>query len=247
MDIAFQLDINPKVLIIKPTEQSQIGETCMFDGHLHGVDGGLKAFIRETITQENIYELIDLWETEILSENMLATDDDIDMAIEEHLKIYLGEENYKDLRSDAPDFLNVRAKSKQTPGSRYQFTDKKGVIHFKTNSHRIPGVVYDQQVKLLDLDAVIQRFGGTRRPQEIVRMAIEGNIEVHCTDPSWKYWGFQYIGTKDDYSIVPEPRYPKVRNPNLKGSVCKHLDNVLYILPFQVSKVTADLRKLKRL
>jgi hypothetical protein len=39
-----------------------------------------------------------------------------------------------------------------------------------------------------------------------------------------------------------EKRMPKIRNPNLDGTVCKHLDNALLVLPFVVSSIVKDLK-----
>lgn len=185
--------------------------------------------------------------TEILEYWVDSYDDDVIFEeIHDELKFLLGELTYKDIRSDVTDFLQVRAKSKQTPGSKYIKIDG-DVLHFKTNSHRLPGVIYDQQIHLLDLEELINKYKGTKQPSEIVRLALAGNIKVHCTDPSWKYWGFQYIGTVKDYAIDPENRPPDIRNPTQSGAVCKHLDNVLYVLPFQAQKIVADLKKIGRL
>lgn len=202
------------------------------DGEFILIKGGCKQYINDHIKSYGLQKLI----TEVGSD-----------LITEELKHIIGEKTYKDLRIDAPKFLNIRVKSKETPGSRYITIDEDNICHFKTASHTHPGVVYDQRVKLLKLDKLIRQYSGIKKPIEIIRMALEEDIAVHCTDPSWKYWGFQYIGTRKKYATEPEPRYPKIRNPNLKGSVCKHLDNVLFILPFQNSKIMHDLRKQERL
>ena len=160
--------------------------------------------------------------------------------------IFLDELTYKDLRRRAPNYLNVRDKSKHTPGVSYRGIED-DIVEFETPSHTEPGKTYQQYVKLLDLNKLIQTNGGVKRPIDIVREALQGDIEVHCTDPSWLYWGFKYIGTQDKYSIDPETRHPNVRNPKLEGSICKHLDAVLYVLPFHASEITRDLRKQKRL
>lgn len=160
--------------------------------------------------------------------------------------LMLTEDTYKDLRRRAPDYLNIRDKSKDTPGSDYIGIEG-DVVSFETPSHTDPGKKYTQTIKLLELFPLIKKYSGSKKSIVIVRMAIEGQIEVHCTDPSWKYWGFQHIGTRKNYAIEPEPRRPDVRNPNMQGSVCKHLDNVLYVLPFHASEITRDLRKQKRL
>lgn len=211
------------------------------------VEGGYRQYIADHVDHLGASNVIELWMTELINLYEGESDDGIDMLLESSMVDILGEKTYKDLRKDAPYFLRIRDKSKSTPGSRFIGIDDMNICHFKTPSHTIPGVTYEQSVKLVDLENLIKTQSGRLKPIEIVQMAIEGNIEVHCTDPSWRYWGFQYIGTKDDYSILPEPRYPKIRNPQLKGSVCKHLDNVLFVLPFQNTKILKDLIDQQRL
>jgi hypothetical protein len=69
-----------------------------------------------------------------------------------------------------------------------------------------------------------------------------GDLLVHCNDPSWKYWGWQYIGTKKGYAMRSEKRYPKIRNPRLTGTVCKHLLQVLQVLPFYSNDIVKAYR-----
>ena len=60
-----------------------------------------------------------------------------------------------------------------------------------------------------------------------------GDVHTRCTCPSQLYWGWSYISDKLKYlyGIPRENRFPKIRNPNLKGTCCKHTDAVLqYIL-----------------
>ena len=56
-----------------------------------------------------------------------------------------------------------------------------------------------------------------------------GDIHSRCTCPSQLYWGFSYLGTKLQYlyGIPRENRFPKIRNPNLRGTSCKHTDKVI--------------------
>lgn len=52
---------------------------------------------------------------------------------------------------------------------------------------------------------------------------------VRCTCPAAQFWGYNYESTALNYlyGIPRENRFPKVRNPNLKGTVCKHADVVI--------------------
>ena len=60
-----------------------------------------------------------------------------------------------------------------------------------------------------------------------------GDVHVRCTCPSFLYFGFSYLGTnlRYLYGVPRENRFPEIRNPNLKGTMCKHCDKVIdYIL-----------------
>ena len=84
----------------------------------------------------------------------------------------------------------------------------------------------------------------------LINMAImQGDIRCSCTCPSWIYSGAKYIGTQLGYAYGgKETRFPRIKNPQLKGSICKHLFVVLKALPFQkfgiASQVSAELRRL---
>ena len=56
-----------------------------------------------------------------------------------------------------------------------------------------------------------------------------GDVHVRCTCPAQLFWGASFIGTKLKYlyGIPRENRFPKIRNPNLKGTICKHTDAVI--------------------
>lgn len=73
-----------------------------------------------------------------------------------------------------------------------------------------------------------------------------GNLRVHCGCPSYLFWGFQYIMTQLDAAIVPETRYPHIRNPELKGVVCKHLRKTLKVLPFNLGHIASAINEQRR-
>ncbi len=56
-----------------------------------------------------------------------------------------------------------------------------------------------------------------------------GDVHVRCTCPSMLYHGFAFEGTslRYLYGIPKENRFPKIRNPNLRGTMCKHCDKVV--------------------
>jgi hypothetical protein len=55
------------------------------------------------------------------------------------------------------------------------------------------------------------------------------DVHTRCTCPSQLYWGFSYEGTQLGYlyGVPRENRFPKIRNPNLRSTSCKHTDKVI--------------------
>jgi len=106
--------------------------------------------------------------------------------------------------------------------SYYQGVDRNGVISFKTTSGTIPGKFWNQLIKLEDLDEAIEALedDDTMNPSDAVNLAVFGDVRVHCDDPSFLYWGWQYISWEMDYGIEREDRFPQIRNPRLKGTLC---------------------------
>ncbi len=70
-----------------------------------------------------------------------------------------------------------------------------------------------------------------------------GNLKVHCGCPAYLFWGMNYILTTKDAAIVPETRFPSIRNPNLKGGLCKHLTRTLKVLPFHLGDMSRAIKQ----
>lgn len=68
----------------------------------------------------------------------------------------------------------------------------------------------------------------------------QGDLHLNCTCPHWVYGGYNYIATQLDYALgKKEYRPPKIRNPKLLGSTCKHGFVVLMYLAnnrFRIAK-----------
>lgn len=91
---------------------------------------------------------------------------------------------------------------------------------------------WDQEVNDRDYNAV-----------EAARLLLWGaNLRLHCGCPAYRFWGFQYILTKKEAAIVPEKRYPTIRNPHLKGVACKHLIRTLKVLPFHLGDMAREIK-----
>lgn len=84
----------------------------------------------------------------------------------------------------------------------------------------------------------------TMKPVERARMLMfNGNVELNCTCDSFLYWGYRYILTQMDASLIPENRPPVERNPQMRGVVCKHLNRTLNSFPFYTSDLAKQVRE----
>jgi len=152
---------------------------------------------------------------------------------------------YGDLRGAVQP--KIRARSKKLPsGTKFvKFDKKSSSLIFSTESQTYPGtgLKWKQKIKLVDLQVALDIPDDKLKLIDRVRLAIYGDLKVDCGCPSFLYYGYRYILTQLD-SVVgkKEKRIPKIRNPNLEGTVCKHLDNALYTLPFIVSSVVKALK-----
>lgn len=65
---------------------------------------------------------------------------------------------------------------------------------------------------------------------DAIDYAIEfGDVHLRCNCPSFLYHGFAFQGTELRYlyGVPREGRYPIIRNPQLKSTMCKHCDKVI--------------------
>lgn len=129
--------------------------------------------------------------------------------------------------------------------SYYLGLNKYGDLMFKTTSGTTPGHYWYQTVRLVDLPKAIELFSREQKitNRDIVSLAVFGDLKLYCNDLSFRYMGWQYMAWNMGYGIVPEERYPSKRNPKLKGAICKHLYNVLSVLPFHTNVIVKDLRR----
>ena len=66
--------------------------------------------------------------------------------------------------------------------------------------------------------------------EDAIDYAIDfGDIHIRCNCPAFLYYGDAYMSTQMRYlyGVPRENRFPKIRNPNLKGTMCKHCDKVV--------------------
>jgi hypothetical protein len=162
----------------------------------------------------------------------------------------ISDETYKDLISYAKTTPEIVERAKKQIFTYYQGVDKEGIVRFITPSGTTPGLYYTQFIQLVELPLLIKKFKNSKKNLDIVKLALQGRIKMSCQFPngkkenSWLYWGHKYKASVSGYNYGDgEDRFPKIRNPKLKGGGCKHLRAVLASLPFHATIITKDLDK----
>jgi hypothetical protein len=103
---------------------------------------------------------------------------------------------------------------------------------------------YQTKVALKDLSYLMQsniEDETAMDEKDITQMAIQGDVSVSCECPAAKWWGQQYNGTIDDYSLTKNTIAPTVRIPT--QVLCKHTILMLTVLPFWYNTIIRDLKQ----
>lgn len=160
-----------------------------------------------------------------------------------NLRSYLGEATYTEIANLIdPNFLNQKVRAAQLQRVEYVGFNQ-DIMQFQ-----IPSSEYDKNhlkygnlVKFDEWEEIGQD-GSLTAPEKARMLLWVGNIKLHCTCPSFLYWGYQAILTVLDAAVYPEDRFPKTRNPRELGSVCKHLNLLLQVLPFQSGRIASEIK-----
>lgn len=160
------------------------------------------------------------------------------------LRALLNEETYQDLlRGTDPGFIHhsQHAAAIRRAGVKYEGSDF-DTVRFTTPSETAKGRYrWNQTIVLQDLPDAMEMED--TRLQDKVNLAVSGDLKVHCDCPAFQYWGYNYVLTQLGTSGGDEKRFPGIRNPRLRGTVCKHLDGVLRVFPFWINNIAADLKR----
>ena len=152
-------------------------------------------------------------------------------------KLY--EKSYKELYKL---YDSARIKRSKNCKATYVKTLKDGTIVFKVTSETIPGKTYDVSIRLKDLEEAKKLIidGKPLNTTQVLQLALSGDVEIHCTCPDFKY-RFAYIAFNNKYGFFKETRFPKKRNPEMKGCACKHTYSALKILPLFFKTIQSDM------
>lgn len=116
-------------------------------------------------------------------------------------------------------------------------------IYFKCIDAAGSGRKHLSRIVLEDYPKYLETYK-TLKPDEILKKALlEGNVRLHCTCEDFQFSGLNYISTVRNYGLTKELRFPHIRNPELKGSLCKHLSSVCVRAPLFLKSIALDLQR----
>ena len=117
---------------------------------------------------------------------------------------------------------------------------------FKIHSGTKKNVWYDAYLKFKNILPTLEKLVKDRRlwvgdksrvdRKKLARKFMTVvNVELKCGCPAFQYWGPAYVlslGKYDAKYTDDEKRPPRIRNPKQYGAYCKHLENLMKVLPF---------------
>lgn len=161
----------------------------------------------------------------------------------------INEITLREVKQDSKNVFNTEIKAtSQGMKVKYLGVDKDNTIYFQCTSGSNKNKKYIQKIKLLDIDKNIKKYKNNKKYKfkDIIIKSIKGDVKIYCSDPSFLYYGWEYINTQLDSGLEKEEREPIIRNPNLEGCVCKHLYLVILKLHKYINKITEDFKYIKK-
>ena len=139
------------------------------------------------------------------------------------------------LEAKATELINLagsgRISKKANIVSTYVAYDKnKSILTYRSVDRNGSG--RSHIVRLLVPKLFFNLLGKAKTKEQIIKSLLNNDgVRISCSCESFKYY-FSYLATKNSYNMPDyiEKRFPKITNPMLKGSVCKHVAHVLYNL-----------------
>lgn len=136
------------------------------------------------------------------------------------------------------------------------YEETPGLWHFKVSAVTTPNVdFWDVYVQFRDIALKIREYGkrhnqwksdgsGIDLDKLANRILTNADMRVWCSCPCNQFWGFAYIQTTHQTKYGdPENRKPRVRNPDQRGTGCKHLQKVFDKLPSLKSTLAGHLKR----
>lgn len=138
-----------------------------------------------------------------------------------------------------------RAKTVQTEYLRTKF--RKGnlrirTLEFKSKDLKGSGKYHTQKIEIPDYREISRQHKHSSLKERIQLATEAGDVKISCSCPDWKWAGYQWMGDAGEYGIDKQDIPPNERNPELDGSLCKHLYSVLENLHYFYNGIARDFR-----
>jgi hypothetical protein len=177
--------------------------------------------------------------------NVFVKTDNRSISLHEAL-MSINEETYKDLKDTSKEVDPERQRRSRNIEGNYLGIAGNEIIEFNVtaenpelNQRRGKPTSYRVNVSLKDFTEIKEE---DNTPREIISKALKGNVAVSCNCPAAMYWGQQYNGTLNDYSLDTNDIAPTINIPT--QPICKHTFVALSILPFWRNRIFRDMKEL---
>lgn len=172
------------------------------------------------------------------------------MESSRYRKGIISEKTLNQLKGDSKSKDPARLSKSKKLVVKYMGIDSNNLINFTVtaedpakNAAEGRPTSYRTKVSLKDLAYLIKATIEDEEQlteSDLVNLAIQGDLSLSCSCPAAKYWGQQYLGTRQDYSLDKNDVPPKRNIPT--QPVCKHTLAMLTVLPFWYNTIVRDLR-----
>lgn len=207
----------------------------------------LEGTVKDLYFSTDIKQLIEEYDIVLISpysNRRVPLSEALDLS---NFKKLINEETYKSLKQLTKDKDPKRVEKSKKMTVKYKGLDDDNNILFqvtaedpKSNAASGRPTSYETKLQLKDLAQLMADRKHGDKDANLVQKAMQGDIAVSCECPASKYWGQQYVGTKNGYSIVKNDIAPKRNLPT--QVVCKHTLSMLAVAPFWWNTIVFDLR-----
>ena len=144
------------------------------------------------------------------------------------------------MRNDIdPEYLDhAEHLENNTERGSLEFLEMRGdTAYFRIESSSKPGKYFQMAVRFDEFSEIMNdpELSTARKKAFALVKGPMSSFRVHCTCPSYRYH-YQYVATNKGDAIAPQKTPAVIRNPANRGAMCKHLDLLTDVLPFNAMR-----------
>jgi len=125
-----------------------------------------------------------------------------------------------------------------------EFLEMRGdTAYFRIESNEFPGKYFMMATKFEEFSEIMNdpELPTARKKAFALVKGPKSSFRVHCTCPSFRYH-YQYVATNKGDAIAPQKTPAVIRNPANRGAMCKHLDLLTDVLPFNAMRFVSAIK-----